>query len=695
MKHRRVLAVACLIVTLTSMAATTLRAQTESYDDVMLVINERSWASREIGSFFAARRSIPERNIYRMNVDTSETIDSARFVQARWQMQEWMRSRGLVDSINYIVTTKGCPLRVRTSQRDRFDSAGRLVSLGGQASFEDCIALMNGEDSTLALSVKYSFPFNRYYASEKRFARNQQTLPIYLVTRLDAYTVDQVKGYLVRAESPAILGDGVWVLDVDPTKEGNPGYRVGNDWLRGAESVLRDRGMEVVFNNDTGYVRAMEAVVGYASWGSNDAHSGGRDGAVPKNTWLNASIAETFVSTGGRTFNEGSSGGQSLIADWIAEGACGVKGYTDEPYLTAIAQPNIVFDRYTAGFNMAESYWAGSRFSAWRQVVIGDPKMKLGTMVSLSDMQLNFGATARGRAVYDTIRMTNNLGEPLLLNGLTIAGANASDFTALMLSGSLPASIAAGGAVDIVIAYSPTGYGSRAATLGLAHRRADDSRDNTIIAMLSGTVTRPSLVAPGTFDFGAVALGSTMEHVIELASSQPTDTLDVSNYNKSGTGASRFTVEPIPALPTRLSGSTTLGMRVTYSPSGATRDSAVLSVATLNGGAPVRIKLYGTGALSAAPDAGGLMARNVSLMPNPAAARTNVHFTLDRAATVRVTLLDMRGRTVRTIADGTMAAGDQQLSLDVSDLSSGSYLCRVEITNGGESRTHVEQIIRR
>jgi hypothetical protein len=83
-----------------------------------------------------------------------------------------------------------------------------------------------------------------------------------------------------------------------------------------------------------------------------------------------------FVSTSAITFAN-VPGAQTLIAELVAEGASGVIGYTDEPYATSIAQPHILFNRYTSGFNMAESFFASMPYIAWRQVVVGDPKMKL------------------------------------------------------------------------------------------------------------------------------------------------------------------------------------------------------------------------------------------------------------------------------------------------------------------------------
>ena len=96
---------------------------------------------------------------------------------------------------------------------------------------------------------------------------------------------------------------------------------------------------------------------------------------MPHNDWIPGSLAETYVSTGGRSFNYGTAYGQSLVADIIRDGVTGVKGYVYEPFLDACAHPDILFDAYTQGFSLAESYYMASAFLGWMDCVVGDPKL--------------------------------------------------------------------------------------------------------------------------------------------------------------------------------------------------------------------------------------------------------------------------------------------------------------------------------
>ena len=76
----------------------------------------------------------------------------------------------------------------------------------------------------------------------------------------------------------------------------------------------------------------------------------------PHMEWVNGSIADTAVSTGGRSFNWGTSYGQSLIADLLEDGVSGAKGYVYEPYLTAVGLPSTFLPVYASGYNLAESH---------------------------------------------------------------------------------------------------------------------------------------------------------------------------------------------------------------------------------------------------------------------------------------------------------------------------------------------------
>ncbi len=99
------------------------------------------------------------------------------------------------------------------------------------------------------------------------------------------------------------------------------------------------------------------------------------------------SIAGTFVSSDGRTFNEPPEAWtpgddtsrafagtpQSLIGDLLREGATGVAGHVAEPFLEGTVRPQILFPVYVSGFNLVESFYLAIPYLSWQTIVIGDP----------------------------------------------------------------------------------------------------------------------------------------------------------------------------------------------------------------------------------------------------------------------------------------------------------------------------------
>ena len=202
--------------------------------------------------------------------------------------------------------------------------------------------------------------------------------PIYLVTRLAAYDLADVKAMIDR--SLQARNRGKFVIDLQSEKN-DP----GNDWLRTAAMLLP--AARVVLDETTRPLYNQTDVIGYASWGSNDDH---RTQRLPHFQWLPGAIAAEFVSTSARTFqrppdNWTPSGNwsdksrffagspQGLIADLIHEGATGASGNAYEPFLQACARPDYLLPAYNQGRNLAESYYLSLIYLSWQSVIVGDP----------------------------------------------------------------------------------------------------------------------------------------------------------------------------------------------------------------------------------------------------------------------------------------------------------------------------------
>src|ERR1700678_1061793 len=85
----------------------------QSPDTVLIVVNQPSALSRQIGEYYAGRRHIPASNICRLNASTKEEISRSDFDdQVSRPIQNYLRGHNLTEKVLYIVTTAGVPLKI-------------------------------------------------------------------------------------------------------------------------------------------------------------------------------------------------------------------------------------------------------------------------------------------------------------------------------------------------------------------------------------------------------------------------------------------------------------------------------------------------------------------------------------------------------------------------------------------------------
>jgi uncharacterized protein (TIGR03790 family) len=354
------------------LAASCGRAETDGHS-VLLVVNDNSSVSRNIGDYYARRRSIPQTNICHIRASEDETIPREQFnAQIASPIALFLRKSGLVERVLYIVTTLGVPLRI----------AGTGAMDGDIAAVDSELTLLYSDMKRRAPHpLKGSLPNPFFGRKDAAFTHPQ--FPIYLVTRLAAYDFEGVKAIIDR--SLAAVNKGKFVIDERDSFESS-----ADEWLQSAAVYLpKDR---VVLDTSTKVLYGLSDVIGYAGWGSNDKN---RHERFLGFHWLPGAIVTEFVSTDGRTFKkppdswnlgknwtapEGlfANSPQTLTADYLLEGATGASGHTDEPYLIQTPRPELLLPAYYKGRNLAESYYLSIRSLSWQNIVVGDPLCSLG-----------------------------------------------------------------------------------------------------------------------------------------------------------------------------------------------------------------------------------------------------------------------------------------------------------------------------
>jgi uncharacterized protein (TIGR03790 family) len=352
---------------------TSAQASPPDGHSVLLVVNDNSSLSRTIGDYYARRRSIPQTNICRIRTTEEEDISRDRYnVQIASPIATCLAKSGLVESVLYIVTTLGVPLRITGTDEQNGDQAA-----------------VDSELTLLYLDMKNHAPHaikgalrNPFFGKKDAVFSHPQ-FPIYLVTRLAAYDFDGVKAIIDR--SLQAVNKGKFVID-----EKDAGENSADEWLQSAAAFLpKDR---VVLDTSTKVLYDISDVIGYAGWGSNDKN---RHRRFLGFHWLPGAIATEFVSTDARTFKKppaswnlgtdwttpaGLFAGspQTMTADYLLEGATGASGHVNEPWLAQTPHPDLLLPAYYKGRNLAESYYLAIPSLSWQNIVAGDPLCSLG-----------------------------------------------------------------------------------------------------------------------------------------------------------------------------------------------------------------------------------------------------------------------------------------------------------------------------
>jgi uncharacterized protein (TIGR03790 family) len=378
-------------------AASAAPAGAQTAENVAVVINEASPESKQIGEYYIKARGIPAANVIRLQTSTDETVQPAVFfatIQA--PIANALAKSNAFDRVLYIVLTKGIPLRV----------LGTGGPEGTVASVDSELTLLYRRLTGRTVLTRGKVA-NPYYQGTKPIGEAKQFThrdhDIYLVSRLDAFTVDEAISLIVKGEKPS--RDGRVVLDQRDALVN----RMGEDWMGLAAQNLAKEGFgnRVTLETTPKPARGISPVIGYFSWGSTDPQNRVR---VTKMDFSPGALAATFVSTDARTFKEPPAdwmptnvndraqffGGtpQSLIGDLIREGATGVAGQVSEPFLESAVRPDILFPAYLTGFNLIESFYMAIPHLSWQTVVVGDPLCAPFSKRTLSRSEIDGGMDA-------------------------------------------------------------------------------------------------------------------------------------------------------------------------------------------------------------------------------------------------------------------------------------------------------------
>ncbi|MEK6645856.1 MAG: TIGR03790 family protein [Candidatus Firestonebacteria bacterium] len=340
-------------------------------ENVLVIVNDSSADSKTIGDYYKQKRNIPDINVLHYTGSTTETVNETTYNSLVTSIRNYISTNNLSSKIDYIVLTKGTPLRA-TIGGTTYSSCNWLVAMDAVPLTTDHTDNPYNGRSWWYSSSPWGTQIDDTFLHSKTY--NGYT-KLYLVTRLDGYTVDQVKVLIDNSVNAGGLKgtSGKFLFDA---KVSGAGYIQADNAMTNTKNSMVSNGYSTIYDNTSTFLTGYSNLMGYVSWGSN----AGADFTLAKYqnlSFMPGSIGETYVSSGGRTFNLPTDwpnySGQSLIADLVKNGITGVSGYVAEPYLDACLDVENLFARWTKGYNLAESFYMAVPYLNWMTVIIGDP----------------------------------------------------------------------------------------------------------------------------------------------------------------------------------------------------------------------------------------------------------------------------------------------------------------------------------
>ncbi len=346
-------------------------------DSVAVIANDALPESVALAQRYADARSIPARQVCRLEMSTSDTVDLATYrAELLEPFESCLTDAGVLDRIEAVVLAKGVPLRVTIpveGGNQRVSTAAALATWKSRTSAggsRDILGEAPGEramcnDSPCTVA-EWQNPFRDreepFRAGWTRIVFTERWSPL-LVTALNARTFEDaarlVRSATIAEALPAPSGHFVFMEGRDPARG------ILDAEFPGVVAELQALGFDaetIEFDTDrTGLVLAGFAV-GTAQLGTT----------IEGNTYLPGSIVDNLTSFGARPENFEETGElQVSIARWVARGVAGVHGTTDEPLNNSFPSRQLFVD-YAEGGTLAEAYFRRLPFAYWRNLVLGD-----------------------------------------------------------------------------------------------------------------------------------------------------------------------------------------------------------------------------------------------------------------------------------------------------------------------------------
>jgi uncharacterized protein (TIGR03790 family) len=348
--------------------------------------------SKQLAERYAAARKVPMNQVIGFALTTNEEIKRIEFTDDlqkplnKWleKSKLWHISSTIVEAtsnsparvvwkvsrskIRYAVLCYGMPLRIPEDSSVKEQGVDKI-----QPEFRRNVAAVDNELALLPM-IEQHLPLHGPIANWTFGVTNESLLHptngVLLVSRLDGPSLRIANGLIDKALDAET--NGMWGRAYfDLRNISDPGYKMGDDWIRAASELSLHLGFETVVDDNPGTFPdsfPMSQIGLYIGWYAQDACG---PLAQPRVEFMPGAFAYHLHSYSGRTLRSAKEG---WVGPLLAKGATITMGSVDEPYLAGTPQVAIFVSRFIhEGFSFGEAAYASLSMLSWQTTVVGDP----------------------------------------------------------------------------------------------------------------------------------------------------------------------------------------------------------------------------------------------------------------------------------------------------------------------------------
>jgi uncharacterized protein (TIGR03790 family) len=328
--------------------------------NVIVVVNQNSTNSVQLGNYYCEKRQVPPQNYLRINWPGGNTAWTNSDFQTYLYdpLISMLSSRQLTNQAEYVVLSMDIPYHVFKTIGDDTNSTTSALFYGFHTN--DPSQIPTNLPASCSLPVASS---NSYAGSEGIF---RSTPPInaksnsFLVTMITATNLALAK----QVVDQGVASDGTFPTQVV--------YLAKSDDT--ARNIRYQSADNAVFDTRLRGNYSMQRIVAYGISGFGNIlgfQSGAPNYGVAGVTFVPGGMADNLTSFGGQIFQ--GAYGQLNILSFLQAGAVGTYGTVDEPcaYLEKFPSPQNYFYQ-SRGFSLAECYYQ-SVTNPYQGLLLGEP----------------------------------------------------------------------------------------------------------------------------------------------------------------------------------------------------------------------------------------------------------------------------------------------------------------------------------